>query len=74
MNAVKTKRGTIKQILDRKKIYNVSDFARKTGKKIGRYVSKTEVLATLNRMEREGQLEFSVAGNAIVGFTFKAVA
>jgi len=74
MNAVKTKRGTIKQILDRKKIYNVSDYARKTGKRIGRYVSKGEVLHTLRNMEREGQLEFSVDGNAIVGCTFKAFA
>ena len=74
MNAVKTKRGTIKQLLDRKTIYNVSDYARKTGKKIGRFVSKSEVLTALNHMEKEGQLEFSVNGNAIVGCTFKAIA
>lgn len=74
MNAVKTKRGTIKQLLDRETIYNVSDYARKTGKKIGRNVSKSEVLTALSHMQREGQLEYCLNGKAIVGCTFRAIA
>jgi len=74
MNA-KTKRGSIKQILDRTKIYNLSDYARKTGKRIGRYVSVGEVKTTLHRMAKEGQLDYSVVNDRyVVGFTFKAIA
>lgn len=74
MNAVTGKRGSIKQILDRDKIYNLSDYARKTGKKIGRLVSKAEVLTCLSHMQNEGQLEYTRVGKAIVGFTFKVIA
>ena len=69
MNGSKTKRGSIKQILDRKKIYNISDYARKTGKRIGRAVSKSEVKSSLCNMQREGQLRYSIVGNAVIGFT-----
>lgn len=74
MNA-KTKRGSIKQILNRSKIYNLSDYARKTGKRIGRDVSVSEVKATLHRMEKEGQLTYNiVAKRYVVGFTLPVVA
>ncbi len=74
MNVVKTKRGSIRQLLDRKSVYNLQDYARKVGKKIGRSVSKSEILTSLNHMKKEGQLEFNLNGKAIVGCTFKAVA
>ena len=71
----KTKRGSIKQILNRGKIYNLSDYARKTGKRIGRKVSVSEVKATLHRMAKEGQLEYSLVNDRhVVGFTLEAIA
>lgn len=75
MNAVKTKRGTIKQLLDNKKVYRLSDYARRASNRIGRYVTTGEVQSSLKRMEKEGQLEFSIVNTShVVGFTFKAIA
>ncbi|KKN59468.1 hypothetical protein LCGC14_0541800 [marine sediment metagenome] len=74
MNVLKTKRGSIRQILDRKKIYNISFYARKIGRQIDRHVSKSEILSILRKMEREGQLRYSVVGSAVVGFTLKCIA
>ncbi len=74
MNAITTKRGTIKQILNRVKIYNVSDYARKTGKKFGCSVSKSQILTALNHMKKEGQLSFVIVGKKIVGSTHTLIA
>jgi len=74
MTTINTKRGTIKQILNRKKLYNVSDYARKTGKAFGCSVSKSQILTALNHMKKEGQLSFTIVGKKIVGSTLEAIA
>ena len=74
MKNTNTKRATIKQILNREKLYNVSDYARKTGKKFGCSVSKSQILTTLNHMKKEGQLSFVIVGKKIVGTTTEAIA
>ena len=70
-----SKRGLIKQILNRKKIYNLSDYARKTGKRIGRQVSVSEIKTCLFHMKKAGQLTYKIVNDRyVVGFTVKAVA
>ena len=70
-----TKRNSIRQILNREKVYNLSDYARKTGKKIGRAVSIPEVRTCLSHMKKEGQLVYSIVNKRyVVGFTVKAAA
>jgi len=69
-----TKRGTIKQILNRQTIYNLSDYARKLGKEFGCSVSKSQILTALGHMEKEGQLSFTIVGKKIVGSTVEAIA
>lgn len=75
MNATKnnTIRGRVKQILNRGKIYSIQDYARKVSKYTGQDVSQTKILSVLRRMEKEGQLEYSIVRDRyVVGFTFKA--
>ncbi len=70
-----SKRGLIKQILNREKIYNLSDYARKTGKRIGRYVSVPEIKTCLSHMKKEGRIAYQIVNDIhVVGFSLKAVA
>lgn len=70
-----SKRNSIRQILDRDKIYNLSFYARKIGKKIDRIVSKSEIKTCLSHMKKEGQVTFKIINsNHVVGFSLKAVA
>ena len=70
-----TKRGSIRQILDRDKIYNLNFYARKIGKKIGRKVSGSEIKTCLSHMKKEGQVAFKIINSKhVVGFSLKAVA
>lgn len=70
-----TKRASVRQILNRKKVYNLSDYARKIGKKIGRKILVSEIKTCLTHMKKEGQLVYSLVDDIhVVGFTFKNAA
>ena len=56
MTNSKTKRGAIRQLINRQSVYSLQDYSRKITKRIGRYVSKTDVRRALRHMETEGQL------------------
>lgn len=66
---VKGRRASIKQLLDRKSVYTLQDYARKTSKKIGTEVTKGEVRNALLKMAREGQIMYELKGERVYGFT-----
>jgi len=61
-----TKRGAIRQLLNRQSIYSLADYSRKVSKRTGRKISKSEILGTLNHMQKEGQFQFDQHGQFIV--------
>ena len=61
-----TKRGAIRQLLNRKTIYSLADYSRKVSKKIGRNISKAGILTALSHMQKEGQFQFDRHGSFIV--------
>ena len=75
MKKITSKRGTIKQILNRKHTYRVTEYARKASVITGRTVLVKEILASLSRMQKDGQLLFSVVNSThVVGFTLSNAA
>lgn len=59
----KTKRGTIRQLLNRTTIYNLSDYARKVSKATGREYSNEDIVRSLEGMQREGRIWYVIAGH-----------
>lgn len=62
----RTKRGVIKQLVNRDKAYRLSDYRRKASKLMGRQYSMYDIAGALTKMAREGQLVFTVADNGKV--------
>ena len=61
-----SKRGAIRQLLNRESVYSVADYSRKVSRKIGVSVSKGEILTCLNHMQYEGQFQYEQYGRFIV--------
>lgn len=62
-----SKRGMIKQLLNRETVYSLADYSRKVYKKIGRQYKVSEIAYTLRNMAREGQLIYIIVNNKVHG-------
>ena len=62
---------SVEQIARRGKNYRVSDYVRKTTKKIGRSVSRKNVLFCLARLQRHGLVYYSIAGCKVKTYTLR---
>jgi len=65
MATKRTKRGTIKQLVNRDKSYLVSDIVRKTSKIMGRAYRTCDITSSLKKMQREHQLYHEIRGNRV---------
>ena len=55
-----TKRGMIKSILNRGNAYRLSVYARLVSNMTGREITKSDILCSLNHMQKEGQFTFNL--------------
>lgn len=62
-----SKRGVIKQLLNRETVYNLSDYSRKVTKIVGKPITIIGVVKALGAMSREGQLFFHINGIKVHG-------
>ncbi len=67
--AVRTgRRAFIKQLLNRQTAYRLSDYTRKLRKATGLDITATEILSSLTRMSREGQIRYEVVDGKVYGY------
>ena len=62
-------RAFIKQLLNRKSIYRLSDYVRKTRKALGINITTVDVRCSLRRMENEGQIAFEIKDGKVYGWS-----
>lgn len=75
MNTSTTKRASVRQILNRDKVYSLRTYARKISKRVGRIISTNEIKTCLTHMKKEGQITFRIVNDRyVVGFSTRAVA
>lgn len=67
MTTTYTKRGVIKQLVNRETVYRLSDYVRYVFKRTGRTYSTGNIVLSLRAMEREGQLVHTVVEGKVIG-------
>lgn len=60
---------SVSQIANRKKNYRVSDYVRKTAKRLGYEVSRKQVMFCLARLQRFGKVFYSRVGQKVKTYT-----
>jgi len=61
-----SKRSTIRQLVNRETVYNLSDYSRKVSKQVAP-MTITEIVRALGHMAKEGQLYFRIEGKKVIG-------
>ena len=62
-----SKRGLIRQILNRKKNYLLATYVRLISKRMGRSYKASDIVNSLKGMQREHRIHFSIKGKRIYG-------
>lgn len=62
-----SKRGLVRQILNRNKNYRLATYVRLISKKMGRSYTASDIIKSLKGMQRENKLRFSLIGKRIYG-------